>query len=107
MTGAPLPDDGYPHARELAAASETGAQHLIVAKAQRCDRCGASLPPDAAPCDGLLMPREPLAAVPLEEIEWRNAEGERVHSRAPKLCVERYRGADGKVRWPRAGEAAA
>lgn len=60
-----------------------------------CQHCGAHLPPDAAPCDGAGI--DYGGAYIVEEIEWRG-----VKTKAPKVCVERHRGADGKVVWPSA-----
>lgn len=65
-----------------------------------CQHCGATLPPDAQPCDGSAL--EPGEAYAVEQIEWRSDDGEPVSSRLPKRCVERWRGDDGKVRWPSA-----
>lgn len=93
-----LPDDGDPHAIELATPAEDAPREMIVATVRRCEHCNCSLPPDAAPCPGGPLPGANYA---VEQIEWRSDDGP-MRSEVPRVCVERYRAADGKVRWPRA-----
>lgn len=95
-----IQDDGDPHAIELATPAEDAPREMIVATVRRCEHCNCSLPPDAAPCPGL-GDLAPLGQYAVEQIEWRSDDGP-MRSDVPRVCVERYRSADGKVRWPRA-----
>lgn len=72
---------------------------MSVSTVRCCEHCGAFLPPMAR-CDGEALPKEALAQIALENVEWINDDGDKATGRIPSVCVERYRDTDGRVRFP-------
>lgn len=64
---------------------------------RRCAFCAALLPPTAY-CDGEALPDEALAQLVMVKCEFTHG-GRKRHCVLPRLCLERYRGADGVVRF--------
>lgn len=63
--------------------------------------------PAEARCSGAALPKEQLAALVTEKIEWIDDYGAKIAGRLPKVCADFYRDKDGRVRLPRQIEAAA
>jgi len=71
----------------------------VISTVRRCEHCAAILPPDAH-CDGEALPEEALAQIAMEPAEFVGDDGRKQRCVIPRVCLERYRAADGRVRFP-------
>lgn len=72
---------------------------MSISTVRRCEHCTAILPPMAR-CDGEALPKESLAQIVLETVEFAGDDGRKHRGRMPRVCLERYRGDDGRVHLP-------
>lgn len=71
----------------------------MISTVRRCQRCAAILPAMAF-CDGAGLPEEPLAQIEMAPVEFTLPNGVKQRGVIPTVCLQRYRGEDGRVRFP-------